>query len=113
MTSTKTRPWYVLPLVGLLVVTWALTGCGKEEPTPVSGADPRPPGITEAMGGPGVIDVCIVCDSKLDAAKTVNYEHKGRTIRTCSDGCVAKLKDDAGSFVTKLDELAKKKIQGN
>ena len=113
MTSARTRPWYMLPLIGLLVVAWALTGCGKEEPAPTTGANPRPGGMPEAMAT-GALNVCVACDQKMAAdTKTVNYEYEGSVIRSCSQGCADKVKADAAKYAAKFEEMAKKRIMGN
>jgi Cu+-exporting ATPase len=48
-----------------------------------------------------------MCGMKVDPAKSVRLDHKGRRIYFCSDGCKAAFEKDADKNLAKLDEKPK------
>jgi YHS domain-containing protein len=58
------------------------------------------------------LDTCVVSGQKLGAmGEAVKYDHKGREVRFCCQGCIAKFNKDPEKYLAKLDQAAAAKSQ--
>ena len=56
------------------------------------------------------LDTCVVSDEKLGGmGEAVNFQHEGRLVRFCCNGCKKDFQKDPEKFLKKIDEAAAKK----
>lgn len=76
---------------GLLALTIAAWGCGKDEPP------------QQAAGGEPAVKVQTTCPVMGgNVNKDLYVDHEGKRVYFCCTACIAEFKKDPGKYVTKL-----------
>jgi YHS domain-containing protein len=103
---TGTRINYVLAF-SVCSVVLLMIGCGQQEvskPVTPSSAAPPTPAATQPASAKVAADVCVVSGEPLDAmGEPVVYNHEGREVKFCCNGCIKKFKADPAKYLAMLD----------
>ncbi len=105
---------------GILTVAAILacgaTACSKAENKPAPPPSPEKPAVTApaapaptaaAAADAYPIDTCVITGEKLGSmGDVVKFDYKGREIRFCCQGCIAKFLADPDKYLKILDDAA-------